>query len=243
MTRARFCTWGASVRTLGEGRAASSFAALLLAVGLLITPGCARQTSQSGAGTLPSGGGAPPMDAAAISAHPVKLRPGDVVKVFVWREPELSRDYEVDGAGRVDVPKLGPVTVAGLSPDSLRSLLMTRFARSLRQPTIEVSMRRRISVFGSVRNPGIFQVDPYTTVADALALAGGITPDGRNDYVRVLRGNATLRTKISTRTVIADSPVESGDQLFVPDRGWLTRNLGLISAAMSAAGMVIIALR
>jgi polysaccharide export outer membrane protein len=165
------------------------------------------------------------------------------VKLFVWREPDLSRDYEVDGFGRIDVPMLGLVTVAGLSPDSLRRMLEVRFSKSLRTPTIEVSMRRRISVLGSVRTPGVFQVDPYVTVAAALAMAGGTTGDARTDYVRVLRGNTTLDTKVSARTLIADSPVESGDQLFVPDRGWITRNLVLISTALSAASWLIISLR
>ena len=178
-----------------------------------------------------------------VGARPVALRPGDLVRLYVWREPELSRDYEVDGVGQVALPKLGPLPVAGLSPDSLKQLLEGRYKRFIRDPSIEVTMRRRITVLGAVRNPGVLQVDPYVTVAEALALAGGTTPEGRTDYVRVRRGDRTLPTRVSTQTPIADSPVESGDQLYVPDRGWANRNVTLVSAALSAVGMLVFVLR
>ncbi len=179
----------------------------------------------------------------AVSMRPVQLHAGDLVKLYMWREPDLSREYEVNGAGAIDLPKVGAVSVAGVSPDSLQHILEQRYAKYLRTPTIEVTMRRRISVLGAVRNPGVYQVDPYVTVAAALALAGGTTPEARTDEVRVLRGDRTFRTRVSTRTVIADSPVESGDQLFVPDRGWATRNIAVISAAVSAVGIIVFAAR
>lgn len=216
--------------------------AFALAAGLLAAPapGAAAQAAMAQpAMAQPEGAPARPR----AGSGPVQLRPGDVVKLYVWREPELSRDYEVNADGAVDLPKLGLVPVAGVPSDALRHELERRYARYLRDPSIEVSVRRRISVLGSVRNPGVFQVDPYVTVADALALAGGPTPEARADEVRVLRGDRTLRTKVSARTVIADSPVESGDQLFVPDRGWASRNIGLISAVVSAAGVLVFALR
>jgi polysaccharide export outer membrane protein len=178
-----------------------------------------------------------------VGSRPVALRPGDVVKLYVWREPEMSRDYEVGPSGQVEFPKLGPVDVAGLSPDSLKRFLEVRFARFIREPSVEVSMRRRISVLGSVRNPGVLYVDPYVTVAEALAMAGGTTPEARTDHVRVLRDNRALHTRVSTRTPLADSPVQSGDQLYVPDRGWAARNVGLISAVISAGGALVFALR
>ncbi|GJG87394.1 hypothetical protein tb265_25750 [Gemmatimonadetes bacterium T265] len=200
-------------------------------------------TTQSATAPSPAADSSRTSDAARRAGlRPVQLRPGDVVKLYVWREPEMSRDYEVNGDGAIDLPKLGLVTVADVSPDSLRRALEVRYARYLRTPTVEVSMRRRISVLGSVRNPGVYQVDPYVSVADALALAGGVTPEARTDEVRVLRGDQTLRTRVSTRTIIADSPVQSGDQLYVPDRGWVSRNLTLISAAVSAVGILVFAL-
>lgn len=225
-----------------------------LALGLALaaaTTAAAQAPSDDSAAPLATAaaGPAPTMAAPTVAAprragtRPVQLRPGDLVKLYVWREPELSRDYEVNGDGAIDLPKLGLVTVAGASPDSLRGVLEARYAKYLRSPTVEVSMRRRISVLGSVRTPGVFQVDPYVTVADALALAGGPTAEARTDEVRVLRGNRTLRTRVSVRTVLADSPVESGDQLFVPDRGWAGRNLAVLSTVVSAAGVLVFALR
>lgn len=209
----------------------------LCAAGLAIGGGAGAQTASADA----AGVGAP-RPAASASARPLQLRPGDVVKLYVWREPEMSRDYEVNSDGAIELPKLGPVAVTGVSSDSLRLLLEARYAKYLREPTIEVSLRRRVSVLGSVRNPGVYQVDPYVSVADALAMAGGTTAEARPDEVRVLRGNQTLRTRLSRRTILADSPVQSGDQLYVPDRGWVSRNLTLLSAVVSAGGILVFAL-
>ena len=199
-----------------------------------------------GPSARPPGGLSPTPLASADSAAragTAQLRPGDVVKLHVWREPEFSRDYEVDGTGRIDLPKLGKLEVANLSADSLKQLLERRYARYIRDASVEVSLRRRISVLGSVRNPGIFQVDPYVTVAEALALAGGTTPEARTDHVDLLRGSQRMSTRISTRTRLADSQVQSGDQLYVPDRGWLNRNMALVSALIGLSGMMLVAFR
>jgi len=219
-------------------------AAVILA--LAAGPAAAQPGGAEGTAAVAVRDSGPPVPRATsrpVGARPVALRPGDLIKLYVWREPELSRDYEIDGAGQVALPKLGPVPVAGLSPDALKQLLEARYARYLREPSIEVTMKRRISVLGSVRNPGVLQVDPYVTVAEALALAGGATADARTDYVRVRRGDRTLPTRVSASTLIADSPVQSGDQLYVPDRGWANRNLVLVSTALSAVGMLVLALR
>lgn len=224
----------------------ATFVAAGLTVGIMGASSASTAQSTAGeavAAPVVAPTAAPPVSRAPASTRPVQLRAGDVVKVYIWREPELSRDYEVNGAGSIDLPKIGQVDVTNVSPDSLQRALEHRFARYVRTPTIEVSMRQRISVLGSVRNPGVYQVDPYVTVADALALAGGPTPDARTDDVHVLRGERTLQTRVSARTVIADSPVESGDQLYVPDRGWVSRNLTLISAGVSAVGILVFALR
>jgi polysaccharide export outer membrane protein len=181
---------------------------------------------------------APPADTAAAEL----LRPGDVVRLLIWREPDLSGDFAVDAEGVVIFPMIGPVDVTRESPTSLRNHLLEAFRRNLRNPSIQVTFMRRVTVLGAVRNPGVYPVDPVMSVAEVLALAGGATGQGAPDKVQLLRGGERLETRISQRTRLADSPIRSGDQLYVPERGWLERNTGLVATALSVATSLFIAL-
>lgn len=170
------------------------------------------------------------------------LLPGDIVRLRIWREPDLSNDFPVDANGVVVFPKIGALRVTGISQDELRGLLIERYQRYLRNPSIEVTFLRRINVLGSVRSPGLFPVDPTMAVADALALAGGVTPDGRQDRIQLLRGGEVLTANISQRTRIAELPLQSGDQLYVPERSWFSRHgIGttLISAGLSLVTVLL----
>ena len=81
------------------------------------------------------------------------------------------------------------------------------------------------------------------TVADAIALAGGVTPLGNADKIELRRGDGTkLFAKLESRTRIVDSPIHSGDQIYVRERNWLSRNPGVISAGVSAVLSLTIAL-
>jgi protein involved in polysaccharide export with SLBB domain len=84
------------------------------------------------------------------------LRPGDVVRLRIWREPDLSGDFRVDEQGTVVFPKIGQKQVLGLQPDTLRSQLVRSYSVYLRNPAIEVTLLRRITILGGVRNPGLY---------------------------------------------------------------------------------------
>jgi polysaccharide biosynthesis/export protein len=169
-----------------------------------------------------------------------ELRPGDVIRLKIWREPDLSGDFTLNESGQVVLPKLGPVDLTGWSPDSVKRWVLQAYNTYLRNPSIEVIALRRINVLGSVRTPGLYSVDPTMTVADVLALAGGATPDGKPDRVQLQRSGKTLMVKVAQATRLVDMPLRSGDQLFVPQRSWSSRNLGLlIGTATATTGLLI----
>jgi polysaccharide export outer membrane protein len=184
--------------------------------------------------TIPSGGAA---DTLATEAG---LLPGDIVRLRIWREPDLSGEFPVDAHGDVVFPKIGVQRVTGESQDALRDRLVSLYERYLRNPSIDVVFLRRINVLGSVRHPGLIPVDPTMVVADALALAGGTTPDGRQDRIQLIRGGEVLTTDISQRTRIADLPLQSGDQLYVPERSWFSRHG--VANTFIAAGLSLVTL-
>ena len=202
--------------------------ALLLFASLLLQPALARAQGSDVQVPADTGGGT--------------LKPGDVVRLKIWREPDLSGDFVVDEHGVVVVPKLGRVEVVGLSPDSLKSQLITSYSVYLRNPAIDVILLRRITILGGVRNPGLYPVDPTMTMADAYALAGGIAPEGKHDEVELVRGAERTKYKLSGTTRIADTPLRSGDQLYVPTRSWLSRNTWVVTAALGTTTTVLFAL-
>jgi protein involved in polysaccharide export with SLBB domain len=170
------------------------------------------------------------------------MRVGDVVKLRIWREEELSGEFPVPESGIVILPKLGPRQVLGQPTSELRTAIVQDYQKYLRNPAIEVTFLRRVNVLGAVNEPGVFSLDETMTVAHALAMAGGARPDGRSDQVELYRDGQKLAGKISQRTRLGDLQVRSGDQLFVPERNWMSRNTGLIAALLSSAVSVTIAI-
>ncbi|HLB08617.1 MAG TPA: polysaccharide biosynthesis/export family protein [Gemmatimonadaceae bacterium] len=170
----------------------------------------------------------------------VAAQPGDKVLLKIYREPDLSGEFVVPESGQVDFPKIGSVRVDRISTDSLRSLLIAQYARSLRDPAIEVTVLRRVNVIGAVRNPGFYYADPTVTVKGALALAGGVVPDGNRNKVELLRGNKRTAIQLSSEPSLADSPVQSGDQVSAPEKSWFSRNTALVVSGITGIALVVV---
>jgi polysaccharide export outer membrane protein len=132
--------------------------------------------------------------------------------------------------------------VTNEEPDSLKSKLVAAYQTYLRNPSIDVTMLRRVNILGEVRSPGLHPVDPTMTLADAIALAGGLTPLGNANKIEVRRDGMKLAGKLTGRTRISDSPVRSGDQIYVGERSWLSRNTTLVATGVSATVSILIAL-
>lgn len=185
----------------------------------------------------------PPPVAQNPTPAPAGIRPGDVVKVDVWREPDYTRDYLVDTRGAINLPQLGLLRVAGRTPDWLSDTITAGYRRVLANPTITVIVTMRVTVTGEVGHPGVFTVDPTTTVGDLLAVAGGPTPLGNRNKIQLVRNGRVIVTSLAAGTVLQRSPVQSGDQLFVPQRGWMARNGHFfINGAISLVSAVTVAL-
>jgi polysaccharide biosynthesis/export protein len=170
------------------------------------------------------------------------LRAGDIIKLWIWREEGLSGTFAVPENGMVVFPKLGARKVTGIPADMVKAALITEYEKYLRNPAIEVTFLRRINVLGAVNAPGVYTVDETMTIAHALALAGGARDEGKPDEVQLFRNGEILVARVSQRTRIADLQIRSGDQLWVPERSWLSRNASLVAALISGAVSVAVTL-
>jgi len=132
---------------------------------------------------------------AEAGAPRIELGPGDRVSVLVFLHPESSTPAEgapLDTEGRIDLPLVGPINLANLTPDEARARLTDEFARYLRDPQVVVSVvqlaSRRIYIFGEMERPGVYPMDRPLTALQALTLAGGFRPGADREKVALLRG-------------------------------------------------------
>ena len=116
---------------------------------------------------------------------PLVLEPGSRLEVKFFYTPNLDTDQQVRPDGKISLPLIGDIEVAGRTPEALRGQLLERYAGKLVDPEINVIVRtwpnRRILVSGQVLKPGVYEMTPSMTVLEAVMFAGG--PDFREGDV------------------------------------------------------------
>ncbi len=131
-----------------------------------------------------------PYDKDALSRE-YRIAPGDVLQVFVWREPELSGEVRVRTDGYLTVALLGDVFAVARTPRELGAELSQQLARFITAPTVTVtvvsSSSQRFFVVGEVGRPGEYPLISRTTILQALALAGGFREYAKTDEIRIIR--------------------------------------------------------
>ena len=176
------------------------------------------------------------------------LRPGDALKVVVYRDKELSNEYLIDSRGQLQIPGLGVIQAAGLDPslvkDSLRAALL---ARGFTNPEIAVQPLIRVSVLGEVRSPALYPVDPGTSLIQLVTIAGGPTPGANLRRTRVVREGRVF--EVDLQSALAGSAagrvvLYSNDVVVIPKRTGFTREnvtflLGLTTAAVTLATFIV----
>lgn len=167
------------------------------------------------------------------------MRPGDVLDIAVYREREMTGKYLIDSRGVVQIPGLGDIVAAGLTPTEIKQALSEQLVRrGVANPEIAVSPLVRVSVLGEVRSPALYPVDPGTTLIQLLTIAGGPTDRARLSGAYVVRENQ--RFPVNLESAMAGSPtgrvvLYSNDVLVVPRKTGLTReNIGFVLSGVSA---------
>jgi len=158
------------------------------------------------------------------------------------RDAFLRPEHVVDR--RVDRfrPQIAAVRAVDEPVGALKTRIISSYATYITQP-VEVTPVLRVRVLGAVKTPGIYKVEPAMTLADAIALAGGTSPDANVKRIRLIRDGRPLDVALTPDAMLADSPLRPGDQVFVPERSWLSRNPGTIVGAMSATATLLWAIR
>ncbi|MBC7950485.1 MAG: polysaccharide biosynthesis/export family protein [Rhodospirillaceae bacterium] len=182
--------------------------------------------------------GLPPLvgQARSDAASPYVIGPGDSLQVFIWRNPDLSAQVLVRPDGRITIPLIEDLEVAGKPPTEVAREIEKRLAEYVVEPKATVIMQnfvgpldRQIRVVGEAAKPQAIPFRQDMTVLDVLIAAGGLTPfaaGNRAVIVRKVQGKGSDSYRIRLTDLIengdmsANVEVAPGDILIIPQK-WL----------------------
>lgn len=163
----------------------------LAAIGLaLAIGGCAKPDASIPVGTAAY----EVVPAPAPASQPREYRIGalDTLSIAVFQEPDLTiPSLVVDTGGTISVPLIGNVRALGLTTTELAAAIAAKLDRYLVRPQVTVSVvnavSQKVTVDGSVEQPGVYAIQGRTTLIDALAMAKGTSRVAALDEVIVFR--------------------------------------------------------
>ncbi len=164
---------------------------------------------------------------ASAEASNYVLGPGDVLKITVYNNPDLTLETRVTENGTISFPLLGEVKLAGMTAPAAEAKLaeLLESGRFLKQPQINILVTqfqsKMISVLGSVYKPGRYPLERATNLTDVLALVGGVTPDG-SDLITVITSSGKSEYDLHSIVDKADGsqniPLVGGEIIYVHAR-------------------------
>ena len=175
-------------------------------------------------------------NAAAERAARASVQAGDRIFVKVYRELELSDTVTVNADGTIVLARIGALRATDLTITALTDTVRARYGKFLRNPAVELVVLRKVAVNGEVMKPNVYYVDVATALRDVIARAGGISPEGSADRVDIIRQGQRIRMPNWQDDFTFASDLQSGDQVMVGRRSWLSRNA---YSAISSAALVI----
>ena len=138
-------------------------------------------------------------DAAKAPPSPTYIiQPNDVLEVFVWKEPDLTRKVLVRPDGRISFPLVQDMQAAGTSPGQLKAAIEENLKEYIGSPNVTVIVEAiqsyRIYVTGKVQKPGVINAEKPISVLQALALAGGFQEFANQTEITVIHTEETKTT-------------------------------------------------
>lgn len=168
--------------------------------------------------------GRQPLALAPLPDRPWTVLPGDEVRVRVYREPELSGQWIVNGKGEVFVPGLGRIMASGMTADSLAAQISTGYSKRIVDAVVDVGIVRMLPVIGQVRIPSVYEAEPSMTVQQMVAKAGGIRGTSLQTPTYLLqKGKDGARYALAADLRLDRVALEEGDAILVIDPSFLER--------------------
>ena len=163
------------------------------------------------------------------------IGPGDVLQVFVWKNPDLSTDTPVRPDGRITTPLVQDIQAQGRRPTELAAALQQALSEYIQEPVVTVVVKSfaapsnsaAVRVIGAAVTPKSVPYREGITALDALIEVGGLSSSARGNGAKLLRlerdgyRSYPLRLKDLVRSgdPRANVKLKPGDIIHIPE-GW-----------------------
>jgi polysaccharide biosynthesis/export protein len=158
-----------------------------------------------------------------------RLGAGDIVRIQVFQNPELTVEARLSEAGNISYPLLGAVRLGGLSATQAEQLIANRLrsGQFVQNPQVTVNVltfrSQQVSVLGNINRPGRYPLETTgMRLSEVLSLAGGISETGADEVVLItVRDGRPTRLEIDIVDMFAsgdlemDPTMQAGDVVFV----------------------------
>jgi len=181
--------------------------------------------------TTPVPGATRPSEPQLVQRYPrYIIQRQDVMKLSFPLSPELNQTVTVQPDGYINLQNAEGLHVQGLTVPELLAALKKAYIGVLHDPIINVDLENFqkpfFTVSGQVGKPGKYELRSDITIAEALAIAGGMTPTAKTqvflfhrtskDWVEVRKVN--LKDILRGKKVSEDASIRPGDMIYVPEK-------------------------
>ena len=167
------------------------------------------------------------LNTAAAEEANYLLGSGDMLKISVYNNPDLTLETRVSERGMITFPLIGEVQVEGITASAAEKKIakMLETGNFVKQPQVNLLVTqfqsKMISVLGSVLKPGRYPLERATNIADLLALVGGTTADG-SDLVTIIgktgKKEYDLHNIVGKGENAQNVPLEGGEIVYIHAR-------------------------
>jgi protein involved in polysaccharide export with SLBB domain len=163
---------------------------------------------------------------------------GDGLQVRIWGQLEADLRVTVDRSGQIYIPRVGPISVAGVHYGELEQYLKNEVSKIFRNFNLTATVARlrsiQVLVVGNARYPGTYTISSLSTLVNAIFVSGGPTPQGSLRHIQVRRDGATVADFDFYDLVIKgdkskDVRLQPGDVLYIPPVGPLAAISGSVN--------------
>lgn len=181
------------------------------------------------------------------------VQPGDLLRIAVFDNPELTTETKVSAGGRIAFPLIGEIEVLGLTQSETQTKIATMLrGRFIKNPLVTVAVVRKqlsVNLLGEFVKSGLLEVPDGSTLLDVISTAGGLRPSAGDNLVFKRKvpasdgkGQVEEQTEVQLSELLEgrgagnNFTVANGDSLYVPRASFV-----FVSGAVKVPGFYKIA--
>jgi polysaccharide export outer membrane protein len=152
------------------------------------------------------------------------------VRITVYNNPDLTTEAQVNQHGRITFPLIGDVRIGGIEKGQAEQIIARRLGEGgfVLKPQVNLLVlgfkSQQISVLGQVNRPGKYPIEQASTLADLLAIAGGVAQTGSETIILITKGangnsakrDVDINHALRNGDMEKNFPVVNGDIIYVP---------------------------